>query len=159
MSGRAAWRLETLGFTEVYRYHAGKADWLASGLPSDGRQAHQPRIEDIVHQGVPTCQIGETLQAARARLEQSGFELCAVVNAQRVVLGAIARKTLDNGTPDTPVEHVMDTAPSTYRPNVSVDEMANHMADTNRDVVLVTTADGVLVGLIRREEVERAAAA
>jgi predicted transcriptional regulator len=159
MSGRAAWRLETLGFAEVYRYHPGKVDWVAGGLPSEGRLAHQPRIEDIAHQGVPTCQIGETLRAARARLEDTGFELCAVVNDQRVVLGAITRKMLDKGTPDTPVEHVMVTAPSTYRPNVSVDEMAQHMADTDRHVVLVTTADGVLVGLIRREEVERAAAA
>jgi hypothetical protein len=35
MSSRAACRLEQLGFTEVYDYHAGKADWLAHGLETE----------------------------------------------------------------------------------------------------------------------------
>src|SRR5437773_6189207 len=28
LSARAAWRLESMGFQEVYRYTPGKADWL-----------------------------------------------------------------------------------------------------------------------------------
>ena len=32
MSPRAAWRLESLGFSHVYDYVAGKIDWLAAGL-------------------------------------------------------------------------------------------------------------------------------
>jgi rhodanese-related sulfurtransferase len=39
MSPRAACRLELLGFTQVYDYVAGKADWLAHGLPTEGEQA------------------------------------------------------------------------------------------------------------------------
>jgi hypothetical protein len=39
MSPRAACRLETLGFPEVYDYVAGKADWLAHGLDVEGAGA------------------------------------------------------------------------------------------------------------------------
>ena len=35
MSPRAAWRLESLGFARVYDYVAGKADWMAAGLPTE----------------------------------------------------------------------------------------------------------------------------
>ena len=33
LSARAAWWLESLGFAQVLRYTAGKADWAAYGLP------------------------------------------------------------------------------------------------------------------------------
>ena len=36
MSPRAAWRLEAAGFSPVYDYAAGKADWLAADLPFEG---------------------------------------------------------------------------------------------------------------------------
>ncbi len=39
MSPRAAWRLESLGFTRVYDYVAGKVDWFAAGFPREGRLA------------------------------------------------------------------------------------------------------------------------
>ena len=34
--------------------------------------------------------------------------------------------------PDTPVEAVMDPGPSTYRPNVSIEEMARHLEQHRR---------------------------
>ena len=43
MSARAAWRLETLGFTQVYRYTAGKMDWFANALPIEGKKKDAPR--------------------------------------------------------------------------------------------------------------------
>src|SRR5689334_6170303 len=35
LSPRAAARLESLGFADVYDYAAGKADWIAMGLPTE----------------------------------------------------------------------------------------------------------------------------
>src|SRR5438309_12115020 len=34
MSPRAAWRLESVGFSEVSDYVAGKNDWMSAGLPT-----------------------------------------------------------------------------------------------------------------------------
>lgn len=48
MSARAASRLATLGFRQIYRYQAGKADWFAAGLPREGNEAHTPRVVDVV---------------------------------------------------------------------------------------------------------------
>jgi hypothetical protein len=42
MSPRAACRLELLGFTQVYDNVAGKADWLAHGLPTEVDQPQVP---------------------------------------------------------------------------------------------------------------------
>src|SRR5215467_12538873 len=36
MSPRAVWRLEAAGIGPVHDYMAGKADWLAAGLPFEG---------------------------------------------------------------------------------------------------------------------------
>src|ERR1051326_8061662 len=41
LSARAAWRLETMGFQEVYRYTPGKADWLAAGVENRGNPGPQ----------------------------------------------------------------------------------------------------------------------
>ena len=51
MSPRAAWRLDSLGFTEVYEYSAGKSDWAAYGLPLEGKALTSIRIKDIARGG------------------------------------------------------------------------------------------------------------
>ena len=51
MSPRAACRLETLGFERTFDYMAGKADWIAAGLPTEGRLASEPRAGDVARQG------------------------------------------------------------------------------------------------------------
>src|SRR2546421_12126110 len=94
MSARAAWRLEALGFREVYRYHDGKSDWLAAGLPSEGAQAYEPRIDDVAHRGVPTCQVDDRIGTVQARLEETGFEQCVGGNQQRGVVGRIRGQAL-----------------------------------------------------------------
>ena len=54
LSARAAWRLESMGFQEVYRYTAGKADWLAAGWETEGTEAKKVRIREMIHKDVPT---------------------------------------------------------------------------------------------------------
>jgi hypothetical protein len=44
MSPRAAWRLDELGYGEVYDYVAGKADWLAADLSTEGSGVHPRRV-------------------------------------------------------------------------------------------------------------------
>src|SRR5262245_4116169 len=94
MSSRAAWRLETLGFTRVYLYEPGKADWLANGLPIEGKRAHEPRAGDLARRDVPTCRPGETVAIARDRTRAAGWDVCLVVTDDRVVLGRLRRDAL-----------------------------------------------------------------
>ncbi len=67
MSARAASRLISLGFSHVYRYQAGKADWFASGLPREGKEAHVPRVADVAKRDVATCRLDERVADVRDR--------------------------------------------------------------------------------------------
>jgi hypothetical protein len=58
MSPRAACRLETLGFANVYDYTAGKAEWLAYALPS-GERADRPRVVQFARDDVATCSLDD----------------------------------------------------------------------------------------------------
>ncbi len=158
MSARAAWRLEeTLGFQQVYRYTPGKADWLAAGLPREGEMAAVPRIGDIANPDVATCGPRDTVGEVRRRLEQSGQDACVVLSEHgRVVLGLARAKDLESD-PQVAVDEVIDPGPGTYRPDTLLAELVEHLHERERKVnrILVTTSDGVLVGIVRRADAER----
>ena len=150
MSSRAAWRLQSLGFNNVYRYTAGKADWLSNGLPSEGKLAGELRIGAITHRDTATCRMSQRIGEIHA-----ADELCVVINEAGVIVGDLRGKALHRD-PNALVEQVMDPGPSTYRPNISVKEMAHHLLDSDAKRVLVSDPDGHLIGWISREDVERA---
>lgn len=155
MSPRAAWRLESLGFTEVYDYAAGKADWAAAGLPVEGNAAEAPRIGDVARKDVPTCELRERIADVGERVRAAGWGTCLVVNEERVVLGRLFPTELD-GEADALAETVMRSGPSTFRPNVSVEEMTRFMGERGISTAVVTTSDGGLVGLFQQDVSEEA---
>lgn len=65
MSPRAACRLETLVFVDVYDYVAGKVDWLAHNLPTEGAGASAPTAGSRLRHDAPTAGPDETLAAVR----------------------------------------------------------------------------------------------
>ena len=152
MSPRAAWRLESLGFKQVYDYVDGKLDWLAAGLPSEGRNATRARAGDIARRAVPTCGLEEPIRAVRERVAAAGWDACVVVNDERVVLGLLRAAELRNGH-EEPVERVMRPGPSTFRPHVSLEDIAKFLVAHDLPNAPITTSDGRLVGLLRREDV------
>lgn len=154
MSARAAWRLESLGFTEAYRYTAGKADWLANGLPIEGTRADLPRVGDLARRDVPTCRLQDRVGEVRERVRAAGWDLCVVVNERNVVLGRLRENEL-GADPAASVEQVMEEGPTTYRLDRPADETARYLAQRKVAGVLVTTSDGELIGLFRRDDVER----
>ena len=151
MSPRAAWRLETLGFTEVYDYAAGKADWFARGLPVEGERASVARIGAVARPDVPTCGLGERVGDVARQVNDEGWDTCIVVKDGGIVLGRLFASELDAASDDS-VEQVMRSGPSTFRPNVTVQEMVGFMDDRGITTALVTTSEGRLVGLFRRTD-------
>jgi Mg/Co/Ni transporter MgtE len=156
MSPRAAWRLEAMGFERVYDYVAGKQDWLAEGLPTEGRIADVPRAGSLARTDVPTARIDEGLGEVRARVEGSKHDTAVVTNDHGVVLGLLRPDQLD-GDADARVEEVMRPGPSTFRPHVFITEMAEFLQRHDLQSVPITTGEGVLVGLLRRDDAVRAA--
>jgi CBS domain-containing protein len=154
MSPRAAWRLESLGFGDVYDYVAGKLDWMAAGLPTEGTNAGRPRAGGVARKDVPTCGLKERLGAVRDRVRELGWDAVVVVNDQRVVLGLLRSKEL-GVDPDLLIEQAMRPGPSTFRPFVSIEEMARFLVEHKLESSPVTTSDGRLVGLLLREDAVR----
>jgi CBS domain-containing protein len=151
MSARAAWRLETLGFKQVFRYTPGKEDWMAAGLPIEGSKASIPRVSSVARRDVPTCRLDERLGDVSARVRAKGWELCVVVNEGNIVLGRLVRAALE-GDADATVEAVMEPGPVTYRPHVVAEDAARTLAERHVQSVLVTTGDGELIGVFRAED-------
>ena len=149
MSPRAAWRLEALGFTQVYDYIAGKADWAASGLPLEGRTAQQPTAGRAADPSVPTCTLDEDLQEVRSCVRETAWRQCIVINEQRIVLGRLGRAAIENED-KTSVEAVMSEGPSTVRPDTPLDQLLARLECQRLETALVTTSEGVLVGAVRR---------
>jgi Mg/Co/Ni transporter MgtE len=156
MSPRAAWRLESLGFREVYDYVAGKLDWMAAGLPTEGTNAARPRAGEVSRKDVPTASLDERLGDVRERVRAMGWDAVLVVNNERVVLGLLRSKELDKD-PELRIERAMRPGPSTFRPYVSIKEMAENMAKHNLESSPVTTSDGRLVGLLLQKDAIRVA--
>ena len=154
MSNRAAWRLESLGFSRVYHYTPGKDGWLATGLPTEGPDAATPRAGDVADRDAPTCARCERLGDVRDRLRSSGNTSCIVVNAQRVVLGRLRGESLD-GDPEQTVEAVMEAGPTTVRPSAPLDALIARMQKRKVESIVVSTATGLLVGVLRRKDGER----
>jgi CBS domain-containing protein len=154
MSARAAWRLESLGFTRVYRYTPGKDGWVASGLPTEGVDAATLRAGDVVDRDTLTCAVHERLDDVRDRLQAAGATSCIVVNDNRVVLGRVRGEALAGDAEQT-VEAVMEAGPTTARPSEPLDALIERMRQRRVGSIIVSTAYGVLVGALRREDGER----
>ncbi|HEX9436508.1 MAG TPA: CBS domain-containing protein [Candidatus Limnocylindria bacterium] len=154
MAPRAAWRLEILGFGNVYWYKGGKADWTAAGLPFDGHLSRVPRIGDNVRRDVPTCRPDERIADVRDRVRTASWNTCFVVTADGTVLGRLHDRELD-GAGDAAAD-VMRSGPSTFRPDVTVHQMLDYMREHELTTVPVTTSEGKLIGLALLEDLEAA---
>jgi CBS domain-containing protein len=154
MSDRAASRLESLGFTRVYRYSPGKDGWLTMGLPTEGPDAATPRAGDVADRDVPTCALHDRLGDVRDRLKAAGQTSCIVVNDRRVVIGRVRGEALNSDAEQT-VEAVMEAGPTTVRPSEPLDALIGRMQKRKTGSIIVSTAAGVLVGVLRREDGER----
>ncbi len=155
MSPRAAWRLESIGFTRVYDYSAGKADWGSFGLPLEGQRHSGTRVGAHLQADVPTCTLWESLEAVRQRVRGVGADTCFVVNEQRIVLGRLGRAALDRDD-DVTADDAMTAGPSTVRPSLDLSAALERMRKQNLSDLPVTSSDGVFLGVIRRDDAERA---
>ena len=154
MSPRAAWRLESLGFTKVFDYVAGKADWLARGLPVEGKLADYTRAGDVARTDTPTCRLTDRLSDVRDKTLDADQNVCIVVNDDRIVLGRLRGDAL-GGDPEATVESVMESGPTTTRPDDPLEALTERLKDARVGSILVTTSDGRLVGILYRKDAKQ----
>jgi Mg/Co/Ni transporter MgtE len=155
MSPRAASRLESLGFEQVYDYVAGKADWGSAGLPLEGTNGSETRAGAHLRKDVPTCARDDRLEDFCQHLDKSGWDTCFVVDERRVVLGRIGRRAI-RAREDVTAEEAMTPGPSTIRPSARLHEAVERMHRQNLTNLPVTTSDGRLAGLLTLHDAEEA---
>jgi CBS domain-containing protein len=154
MSPRAACRLEALGFAWVYDYVAGKADWLAHGLPTHGEQADVPRAKDLLRNDMVTARLGEPVDAIRQRVTRSPYGFALVVAEDGTLLGRLGAAALESD-PDATAQAVMEAGPSTVRADSKLEDLAERMRRHHLQAMAVTTPEGRLLGVLRRDDAER----
>ncbi len=154
MSPRAAERLETLGFTQVFDYAAGKADWTSSGLPTEGTAVGQPRAGDIALRDIPTCGLANRLSDARDRSQDADQNVCIVVGDHGVVLGRLRGDALRGDSAAT-IESAMEDGPTTIRADASLHEITERMRKRRVLSILVTDPEGRLLGILYRKDAEQ----
>lgn len=106
----------------------GKSAWLAMGLPYDGEEGPESRAGAVARPDTPTCSLDEA----------AGADGCVVVEAG-VVLGVAEGGEMKPG-------------PSTFRPSVPREELANWLDEHDQRRTLITTLDGRLVGVVHRDD-------
>jgi rhodanese-related sulfurtransferase len=152
-SARAAARLAGLGVSAIYRYAGGRNDWRAAGLPTEGRDAGMPRTGTVARRDVATARTDETVGHVADRVGPYRTEAVVVVDDDGVVLGVLPGGVL--GERDLEVGDLLEEAPATVRADEPLHDLAAQMRKRELNTVLVTDPDGRLLGLARREDVER----
>jgi Mg/Co/Ni transporter MgtE len=154
MSPRAAWRLESIGFTRVYDYVAGKADWGSFGLALEGAADDRTRVASLAGTDAPTCRLDEGVSDVAERISDD-CRICVVTNDENIVLGLLGRRAL-RADETACAEDLMTSGPGTIRPSARLDAVAQRMRDQNLTRIVVSRSDGVLVGVLRVEDIEAA---
>jgi Mg/Co/Ni transporter MgtE len=139
----------------VYDYVAGKADWASFGLPIEGDHDSGTRVGAHVRTDVPACGPGDRMPEVRERVRAEGWDTCLVTDQSGVVVGRIGRVALA-GSDDVSVEEAMTLGPSTVRPALELDKAVARIREQSLTTLPVTRSDGVLIGVLRRDDAERA---
>lgn len=133
----------------------GIADWLAFGLPTEGKEADRPRAGDVAVRDAPTCALTDRVDDVRAKVNSAGWDSCVVVGENGVVLGRVRADDLQNQRNKQTVEPVMEAGPSTVRQSEYLDALIGRMQDEGVDDIIVTNSIGECVGVLRRTDGER----
>jgi hypothetical protein len=129
----------------------GKEDWLARGQPTEGTGADKPRIWQLARDDVVTCSLTDRVGEVRQRILASPYGFGFVVTESGCVLGRMRKSALDCD-PALTAEEVMEPGPSTVRADLSPDELRERLDKRDLRSAVVTTPDGVLIGVVMRED-------
>ncbi|MFI7703363.1 CBS domain-containing protein [Nonomuraea sp. NPDC049480] len=144
LSPRAAHRLERLGFGDVHDYGAGKMDWLAADLPYEG-EAHL--VSQNVRRDPVTAGLDDPLDELTERILGDPAGLAVVVDEDDVVQGVVGSRELKGADMSGTAEQAMRVGVTTVRPSEQLEPLIQRMDRAKVDHVVVTHADGTLVGL------------
>jgi rhodanese-related sulfurtransferase len=153
MSPRAACWLTTVGFTRVHDYAFGKVDWLAHGLPAEGTHADRPTAGRLIRRDAVTCSIDDQARDLLERVVASPYGFALVLSPAGVLLGRLRRSVLETAEEADGIESMIEPGPSTIRAHLTSDELRKRLQDSGVRTLVVTTPGGVLLGVVRQDDI------
>jgi CBS domain-containing protein len=123
----------------------------------EGDHAAVSKAGDCARSDVVTCGLDASVGLVRDQVEDSPYPFALVTSGSGVLLGRLRASALSQCDPELRAEEVMEAGPSTVRPHKSAASVAETLARGELRWTIVTGADGRLIGVASREELERAA--
>src|SRR2546421_1017863 len=128
MSPRAACRLDTLGFPQVYDYVPGKADWRAHGLPVEGEHADVPTAGALARDDVITCRLSDPIGPIREQIEGSPYGFALVTTEGGILLGRLRGSVMRDAPGEATAEAVIEPGASTVRAGTLASHLTTRFA-------------------------------
>jgi Mg/Co/Ni transporter MgtE len=142
-----------MGFNRVHDYVLGKVDWLAHGLPAEGTYADRPTAGRLARRDAVTCSIEDQARDVLERVVGSRYGFALVLSPAGVLLGRLRRSVLETAGDADSIGSIIEPGPSTIRAHLSSDELRKRIEASGLRTLVVTTPGGVLVGVVRRDDI------
>lgn len=150
-------------------YAGGKAEWVAAGRPLEHGEGHgaeqgsgtlRASLTEVMLTGdVVTCGLDDPVEQVRLHVQDSPLEFAVATGADRVVLGKARARDLGAAGDPASVADALVEGPTTVRADQDPGELVDRMEHAETGSLLVTTAQGELLGVLRRDDARRHAAA
>jgi Mg/Co/Ni transporter MgtE len=129
-------------------------DWLAHDLPVERQDEDPVTAGRLLRADVVTCGLADPAGEVGARIAESPYGFALVTSSSGVLLGRLRASAL--GVPEqTSAEEVMEAGPSTVRPDISAEKLAQRLRRKGFKTAVVTTPEGQLLGVVRCTDLER----
>jgi Mg/Co/Ni transporter MgtE len=125
------------------------------GWPREATAATVPNAGEAARRGTPTCALEDRLGDVREKVLAVGRHVCIVVNDAGIVEGRLRGRALDK-TPEATAEEAMEIGPTTIRPNEQLGPLVERMHKRGVRTIIVSDLKGQLVGILYRDDAERA---
>jgi CBS domain-containing protein len=120
---------------------------MAAGWPTEGTVDVSSRVLSALDRAVPTCGLDDPAGPAIKSAIDQGWNICVVINDQRVVAGRLRSQHVDPDDVRT-AEEAMEPGPPTIRAHEDLKATRERMSARHVAVLLVTTPEGELLGAL-----------
>jgi hypothetical protein len=138
----------------VYDYVAGKVDWLARNLPVQRDTGDVLTAGQLVRTDVATCGLGDRVSDVAPRIAASPYGFALVLSTTGILLGRLRASALD-APPEATAEDLMESGPSTIRPDTAADVLAERLRKRDLTTAILTTPEGEPIGIALRADLEQ----
>ena len=108
----------------------------------------------LIRRDVVSCGLADPVGEVIQRVSESPYGFALVVSGGGVLLGRVRRSACDVPS-QTPAEEVMEGGPSTVRPDISAEKLAERLRRRGFKTAVVSTPEGELLGVVRCADLER----